>query len=130
MRLTPQENESGLLRLLCEGQIHGGVAQGVGQALMESIAFDADVSQTPEAESLDPAESRAKLFEKLFHFVHQGETLVNEDLVNPPGVSESKRRSEDLRDMARSQDTAAAVALKYLGKKVVFHPRGALVGRL
>jgi len=29
-------------RLLCEGQIHGGVAQGVGQALMESIVFDAD----------------------------------------------------------------------------------------
>jgi aerobic carbon-monoxide dehydrogenase large subunit len=28
--------------LLCEGQIHGGVAQGVGQALMESIVFDAD----------------------------------------------------------------------------------------
>jgi carbon-monoxide dehydrogenase large subunit len=27
--------------LLCEGQIHGGVAQGVGQALMESIVFDA-----------------------------------------------------------------------------------------
>ena len=29
-------------RLLCEGQIHGGVAQGVGQALMEMIVFDAD----------------------------------------------------------------------------------------
>jgi len=28
--------------LLCEGQIHGGVAQGVGQALMESVIFDAD----------------------------------------------------------------------------------------
>ena len=28
--------------LLCEGQIHGGVAQGVGQALMESIVFDTD----------------------------------------------------------------------------------------
>ncbi len=28
--------------LLCEGQIHGGVAQGVGQALMESIVFDGD----------------------------------------------------------------------------------------
>ena len=28
--------------LLCEGQIHGGVAQGVGQALMEQIVYDAD----------------------------------------------------------------------------------------
>jgi carbon-monoxide dehydrogenase large subunit len=29
-------------QLLCEGQIHGGVAQGVGQALMEVVAFDSD----------------------------------------------------------------------------------------
>jgi carbon-monoxide dehydrogenase large subunit len=29
-------------RLLCEGQVHGGVAQGVGQALMEAIVFDAE----------------------------------------------------------------------------------------
>jgi len=28
--------------LLCEGQIHGGIAQGVGQALMEGITFDSD----------------------------------------------------------------------------------------
>jgi aerobic carbon-monoxide dehydrogenase large subunit len=27
-------------KLLCEGQIHGGVAQGVGQALMERVVFD------------------------------------------------------------------------------------------
>jgi carbon-monoxide dehydrogenase large subunit len=26
--------------LLCEGQVHGGVAQGVGQALMEAIVYD------------------------------------------------------------------------------------------
>jgi carbon-monoxide dehydrogenase large subunit len=26
--------------LLCEGQVHGGVAQGVGQALMESVVYD------------------------------------------------------------------------------------------
>ena len=29
-------------RLLCEGQVHGGVAQGAGQALMEAIVYDAD----------------------------------------------------------------------------------------
>jgi carbon-monoxide dehydrogenase large subunit len=28
--------------LLCEGQIHGGVAQGVGQALMEAVLYDRD----------------------------------------------------------------------------------------
>lgn len=70
---------------------------------------------------------KARLFETLFHFVHDGATFVPESQVNPPGVSEHKRRQEDLRDMARSQDVAAAVALKYLGRKVVFHPMGALV---
>ena len=28
--------------LLCEGQIHGGVAQGAGQALMEAVVYDSD----------------------------------------------------------------------------------------
>jgi carbon-monoxide dehydrogenase large subunit len=29
-------------RLLCNGQIHGGVAQGIGQALMEAVVYDRD----------------------------------------------------------------------------------------
>jgi hypothetical protein len=52
---------------------------------------------------------RAKLFERLFPWIHDGATLVNEDLINPPGVSDSQRQKEDLREMTRSQDIAAAV---------------------
>jgi len=70
---------------------------------------------------------RAKLFEKLFHFVHKGETLVPERAVNPPGVSDSQTRAENLREMARSQDVAAAVALEYLGYDVKLGSEGALV---
>jgi len=70
---------------------------------------------------------RAKLFEQLFHFVHKGETLVPAKAVNPPGVSDSQVRTENLREMARSQDIAAAVALKYLGYKVKLESEGALV---
>jgi Lon-like protease len=70
---------------------------------------------------------RAKLFEKLFHFVHKGETLVPASSVNPPGVSDSETRAENLRAMARSQDIAAAVALKYLGYDVKLASHGALV---
>jgi PDZ domain-containing protein len=70
---------------------------------------------------------RARLFEQLFHFVHGGETLVNADVVNPPGVSDSERRSLDLREMARSQDIAGAIALRYLGYKVVLRPTGAVL---
>ena len=28
--------------LLCEGQIHGGIAQGIGQALLEDLVYDPD----------------------------------------------------------------------------------------
>ena len=70
---------------------------------------------------------RAKLFEKLFHFVHSGATYVPANVVNPPGVNDSQRRTLDLREMARSQDIAGAVALKYLGYKVDIHPIGALI---
>ena len=31
--------------LLCEGQIHGGIVQGVGQALMENIVYDPESGQ-------------------------------------------------------------------------------------
>jgi carbon-monoxide dehydrogenase large subunit len=44
--------------LLCEGQIHGGVAQGIGQALMETVAFDSD-GQLITGSFLDYAMPRA-----------------------------------------------------------------------
>ncbi len=89
---------------------------------------------------------RAKVFEQLFPWIHDGATLVPEDQVNPPGVSDSQRRQEDLREMARSQDIAGAVALEYLGydiftgarvdralagspaAKAGIHPRDVIVG--
>jgi PDZ domain-containing protein len=70
---------------------------------------------------------RAKLFERLFPWIHDGFTLVPADQVNPPGVSDRQRRTEDLREMARSQDIAAAVALKYLGQPVTLRATGALI---
>jgi PDZ domain-containing protein len=73
---------------------------------------------------------RAKLFERLFPWIHNGATLVDEDLINPPGVSDSQRQKEDLREMARSQDIAAAVALKHLGYKVQLTPIGALISQV
>ena len=70
---------------------------------------------------------RAKLFEKLFPWLHRDATLVPEEQINPPGVNDTQRLKEDLREMARSQDIAAGVALKYLGYKVVEKPTGALI---
>jgi Lon-like protease len=73
---------------------------------------------------------RAKLFERIFPWIHEGATLVPADQVNPPGISDSQRRREDLREMARSQDIAGAVALKYLGYKVTIRPIGALISEV
>src|SRR5262245_43862196 len=70
---------------------------------------------------------RAKLFEQLFHFVHEGETLVKASVVNPPGTSDQQTHVENLREMATSQEIAAAVALQYLGYKVKIQPHGVLI---
>jgi PDZ domain-containing protein len=70
---------------------------------------------------------RAKLFEQLFPWIHDGVTLVPEEQVNPPGANDRQRRTEDLREMARSQDIAGAVALKYLGYDVTIRSIGVLV---
>ena len=45
--------------LLLEGQIHGGVAQGIGQALLEDIVFDRDSGQLLSASFLDYGMPRA-----------------------------------------------------------------------
>ena len=43
----PQSTMSGrmLNPLLCEGQIHGGIAQGIGQALLEDMVYDKATGQ-------------------------------------------------------------------------------------
>ncbi len=45
--------------LLAHGQLHGGVAQGVGQALMEAIRYDADTGQLLSGSFMDYAMPRA-----------------------------------------------------------------------
>ena len=71
---------------------------------------------------------RAKLFEKLFPWIHRDATLVPEELGEPArGQRHRAPEAEDLRAMSRSQDIAAAVALKHLGYNVVLRPTGALV---
>ena len=48
--------------LLLEGQIIGGIAQGVGQALMEDIRFDAASGQLLTGSFMDYAMPRADDF--------------------------------------------------------------------
>jgi PDZ domain-containing protein len=70
---------------------------------------------------------KASWLERLFPALHEGATLHPPSDVQAPGVSEKAQRTEDLRAMSRSQDVAAAVALRALGYKVGVRSTGVLV---
>ena len=66
--------------------------------------------------------------ERLLPFLRPGgSSLVDRDLVVPPGTSFDERRDEGRAQMDRSERVAAAVALRAAGFPVRALPRGALV---
>lgn len=76
---------------------------------------------------VDLIQTRASLIESIFPSLRDGATLVPETRVNPHGIAESVRRQADLGQMARSQEIAAAVALRELGYDVKVRENGAFV---
>jgi PDZ domain-containing protein len=70
---------------------------------------------------------KAKWLERLFPSIQEGATIVPASAVQAPGVSEKAQHAEDLRAMSRSQEVAAAVALRALGYKVQIRSAGVLV---
>ncbi len=70
---------------------------------------------------------KATLIERLFPGIHEGAQLVPASAVLPNGVNERAREQADQREMTRSQQVAAAVALKAAGYHVIARPTGALV---
>jgi len=51
--------------LLLEGQVHGGIAQGLGQALLENCAYDAESGQLIAATFMDYTMPRASNFPEI-----------------------------------------------------------------
>ncbi len=76
---------------------------------------------------VDVIQRRATLLESMFPSIRGGSSLVPGERVNPQGVSDDVRRHVDLSQMARSQEIAAAVALRRLGYAVKVQENGALV---
>jgi PDZ domain-containing protein len=70
---------------------------------------------------------KATLLERLFPGLHDGADLYPANAVNPPGVGDAQRRRIDIQDMQRSQQIAAAVALRAAGEKVTLRATGARV---
>jgi Lon-like protease len=76
---------------------------------------------------VDVVVRKATLLERLLGGLHHGADLYPASAVNPPGVSDRARELIDLEDMRRSQQIAAAVALKAAGRKVQLRSVGALI---
>jgi PDZ domain-containing protein len=70
---------------------------------------------------------KATLLEQLWPAIREGASVVPDEAVRPPGVSETERRRGELAEMRRSQRVAAAVALRELGYDVVARPNGARI---
>jgi Lon-like protease len=86
-------------------------------------------------EGISPSEGKGGIFYvdvlvRRFPGLHAGATIVPAHAINPPGVNETQRRQSDLRDMSRSQDIAAAVALRKLGYTVIARPIGILISQV
>ena len=79
---------------------------------------------------VDVVVRKATLLEELFGGLHEGADLYPADEVVPTGVSASQQRTVDLSEMKTSQQVAAAVALRALGRKVTIIPTGAIVSAI
>ena len=76
---------------------------------------------------VDVVVRKATLLERLFGGLHEGADLVPRVCDPAAGVDDQERRRIDQQDMQRSQQIAAAVALRAAGRKVVLRPIGARV---
>jgi Lon-like protease len=77
---------------------------------------------------VDVVVRKASLLEELAGMTRpEGADLVSEHVLVPPGSNFGERRRQNLRQMDRSQEIAAAVALRELGHDVKAEPEGALV---
>jgi PDZ domain-containing protein len=70
---------------------------------------------------------KASLIERLWPGLHKGAEIVPKSALLAPGTTEKQREAAALHEMTRSQDIAAAVALRAAGYRVRANPTGALV---
>src|SRR5262249_36367580 len=70
---------------------------------------------------------KASLLERLWPGIHEGAQLIPSSALLAPGANDQQRRTADQREMTRSQQIAAALALRAAGYKVTASPAGVLV---
>ncbi len=67
--------------MIVEGQVHGGIAQGIGQAMLEGVHYDPDTGQLVTASYMDYAMPRADVLPS-FEVSHQNTPCPS----NPLGI--------------------------------------------
>jgi len=70
---------------------------------------------------------KASLLERIFGGLHKGADLYPASEVVGPGLSGAQEHDEDVAEMQQSQQTAAVVAFRALGRKVTLIANGALI---
>lgn len=87
MRLVAVDDAGTVLNpLIFEGQIHGGIAGGVAQALMEEVAYDADANPLTTNFAVYPVISAAEL--PSFELI-SSETPTDRNLLGAKGIGEA-----------------------------------------
>ena len=73
--------------LLCEGQIHGGIVQGIGQALLENLVYDTQSGQLVSGSFQDYAMPRADNFCRFE--LHENSSPTEKNPLGAKGVGEA-----------------------------------------
>ena len=73
--------------MIVEGQVHGGIAQGIGQALYEGVAYDADGGQLQTGSLMDYSVPRADQLPQLQSSFEEGAPCKT-NLLGVKGVGE------------------------------------------
>jgi len=98
--------------LLCEGQIHGGIVQGVGQALMEDVVYDAATGQLVSASFQDYCMPRADQF--CIFDVANNPTLTEKNPLGVKGVGEAGTIAAIPAVMNAVNDALARIGAPYI----------------
>jgi len=99
-------------------------------APLVKVAGGHDPTGTGGIYFVDVVVRKATLLEQIFGGLHSGADLYPAGEVVPPGTSSQTEEQVNAAEMRTSQQVAAAVALRALGKKVTTSEDGALVSQV
>jgi carbon-monoxide dehydrogenase large subunit len=74
--------------MIVEGQLDGGAVQGLGQALLEGLVYDAESGQLVTGSLMDYAAPRADIMPQMFHTLTNQTVPSTNNVLGVKGVGE------------------------------------------